>query len=109
MRRPRPLSVFSWPRTYKPSRRRQGHSASGRRKNDAGVTLEDVPASRRRGESRKTDANRIRRMRLDTRLSAALAGLALLAATSAQAWGTRGHEWISGLAVERLPPELPAF
>lgn len=42
-------------------------------------------------------------------LPAALAGLALLAATSAQAWGTKGHEWISGLAAERLPSELPAF
>lgn len=48
-------------------------------------------------------------MRPSSRLSAAVAGLALLAATSAQAWGTRGHEWISGLAAERLPPELPAF
>jgi hypothetical protein len=35
--------------------------------------------------------------------------MALVAATSAQAWGTKGHEWISGLAVERLPAELPAF
>ena len=37
------------------------------------------------------------------------AALALILAGSAQAWGTRGHEWISGLAVERLPAEVPAF
>jgi hypothetical protein len=35
--------------------------------------------------------------------------LTLLLADSAQAWGTRGHEWISGLAIERLPAEVPAF
>jgi len=37
------------------------------------------------------------------------AALSLLVAGSAQAWGTRGHEWISGLAIERLPAEIPAF
>lgn len=37
------------------------------------------------------------------------AALTLLLAGSAQAWGTRGHEWISGLAIERLPVEVPAF
>jgi hypothetical protein len=37
------------------------------------------------------------------------AALTLLLAGSAQAWGTRGHEWISGLAIERLPAEVPAF
>jgi hypothetical protein len=37
------------------------------------------------------------------------AALPLLATTPAQAWGTRGHEWISGLAMERLPSEIPGF
>jgi hypothetical protein len=42
-------------------------------------------------------------------LPTALAAAALLAASSAHAWGARGHEWISGLAIARLPPEIPAF
>lgn len=42
-------------------------------------------------------------------LSIVITGLGLACATSAGAWGTRGHEWITGLAIERLPPELPGF
>ncbi|WP_304166241.1 S1/P1 Nuclease [Phenylobacterium aquaticum] len=42
-------------------------------------------------------------------VAAIIAGLGLVAATSAHAWGTRGHEWITGLAIERLPPALPGF
>jgi len=42
-------------------------------------------------------------------LACATASLILLQASAAQAWGTRGHEWISGLAIERLPTETPAF
>ncbi len=47
--------------------------------------------------------------RLATLAGFGLAALALVAAGPAQAWGTRGHEWISGLAMERLPAEVPAF
>lgn len=42
-------------------------------------------------------------------LSILVAGLGLAWASSAGAWGTRGHEWITGLAIERLPPALPGF
>jgi hypothetical protein len=43
---------------------------------------------------------------------AALAGLALGAATRATdcwAWGATEHEWISGIAIEKLPDSMPAF
>lgn len=43
----------------------------------------------------------------------AIAGLAAFLALSSPAnvwaWGATGHEWISGIAVELLPEELPAF
>ena len=41
----------------------------------------------------------------------ALLALALGAGTSreAWAWGATGHEWISGIAIERLPDSLPDF
>src|SRR5262245_37077322 len=29
--------------------------------------------------------------------------------TSALAWGATGHEWISGIAIEKLPDNVPAF
>lgn len=38
-----------------------------------------------------------------------LALLAFFPAQQALAWGATGHEIVSGLAVELLPPELPAF
>jgi hypothetical protein len=51
-----------------------------------------------------------------TRLSFATAGLFLLAALAllppaspAFAWGATGHEFVSGIAAEALPPEIPAF
>ncbi len=39
---------------------------------------------------------------------------AILAAVSwpaadALAWGATGHEWVSGIAIEQLPPDVPAF
>ena len=30
-------------------------------------------------------------------------------AREALAWGAAGHEWISGIAAEQLPDEIPAF
>lgn len=51
-----------------------------------------------------------------TRLSFATAGPFLLAALAllspaspAFAWGATGHEFVSGIAAEVLPPEIPAF
>jgi hypothetical protein len=36
--------------------------------------------------------------------------LALVAgARDAWAWGATGHEWISGIAIEKLPDSPPAF
>ena len=29
--------------------------------------------------------------------------------TDAWAWGATGHEWVSGIAIEKLPDSLPAF
>ncbi len=34
-------------------------------------------------------------------------GLSFLTATAALAWGATGHEWVSGIAVEKLPVSLP--
>src|ERR1700687_2988814 len=43
----------------------------------------------------------------------AMAVLALVLATGAsregRAWGATGHEWISGIAIEKLPDSLPGF
>ena len=39
-------------------------------------------------------------------------GIGLLATThvaEALAWGATGHEWVSGIAVEKLPDSVPAF
>jgi len=49
-------------------------------------------------------------MPLSAPITAALAGL-LLASTSGQvlAWGSYGHRMISGMAMELLPDDLPAF
>jgi hypothetical protein len=33
----------------------------------------------------------------------------LTAAGPSWAWGARGHEWVSGVAIERLPDSVPAF
>jgi len=30
-------------------------------------------------------------------------------AKDAWAWGATGHEWISGIAIEKLPDSVPAF
>lgn len=39
-----------------------------------------------------------------------LVALALLfTSTAALAWGATGHEWVSGIAVEKLPDSLPSF
>lgn len=35
--------------------------------------------------------------------------VALLLPTNGWAWGATGHEWISGIAIEQLPEEIPAF
>jgi hypothetical protein len=38
--------------------------------------------------------------------------LTLAASASAKdcwAWGATGHEWISGIAIEKLPDNVPAF
>jgi hypothetical protein len=41
----------------------------------------------------------------------ALASLALVAnaPTCCWAWGATAHEWISGIAIENLPDNVPAF
>jgi hypothetical protein len=41
-------------------------------------------------------------------LAALLAGLAA-GPTPCWAWGATGHEWISGIAIEKLPESIPAF
>lgn len=47
------------------------------------------------------------------RLSALLAVIGVLAtapiARDAWAWGATGHEWVSGIAIEKLPDTVPAF
>lgn len=35
--------------------------------------------------------------------------LACLPEARAFAWGATGHEWVSGIAIEKLPDTLPAF
>ena len=30
-------------------------------------------------------------------------------AADAWAWGATGHEWISGIAIEKLPDDVPGF
>ena len=30
-------------------------------------------------------------------------------ASQALGWGATGHEWISGIAIEKLPDDVPAF
>src|SRR5215510_15144782 len=43
-------------------------------------------------------------------LKAWLALVALVAgAKDCWAWGATGHEWVSGIAIEKLPDSLPAF
>lgn len=36
-------------------------------------------------------------------------GLSFLTSTAALGWGATGHEWVSGIAVEKLPDSLPSF
>jgi hypothetical protein len=44
------------------------------------------------------------------KLSACLTLLAVVAfAKDGWAWGATGHEWVSGIAIEKLPDSLPAF
>jgi hypothetical protein len=44
--------------------------------------------------------------------SVAALALTVILASSAQqvwAWGATGHEWVSGIAIEKLPDDIPAF
>ena len=34
---------------------------------------------------------------------------AIIGAKDGWAWGATGHEWISGIAIEKLPASVPAF
>ena len=38
----------------------------------------------------------------------ALLGL-VVSASDGWAWGATGHEWVSGIAIEKLPDSVPAF
>jgi hypothetical protein len=43
-------------------------------------------------------------------LRVVLAVLAVLAsAKDCWAWGATGHEWVSGIAIEKLPDSVPEF
>jgi hypothetical protein len=33
----------------------------------------------------------------------------VVASSDCLAWGATGHEWISGIAIEKLPASLPTF
>ncbi|HYC64998.1 MAG TPA: hypothetical protein VEC14_09725 [Reyranellaceae bacterium] len=44
-----------------------------------------------------------------TSLGARLLALALFSPATALAWGATGHEYVSGIAAEALPEEIPAF
>jgi hypothetical protein len=47
---------------------------------------------------------------VDFRVSAVLAVIAAgISPATAWAWGATGHEWVSGIAAEELPDEIPAF
>src|SRR5215213_5347113 len=45
------------------------------------------------------------------KLMIALASFALAASapTTCWSWGATGHEWVSGIAIEKLPDSAPAF
>jgi hypothetical protein len=45
---------------------------------------------------------------MDSRTLAVLA-VVFWPAADALAWGATGHEWISGIAIEKLPDDIPAF
>lgn len=49
--------------------------------------------------------------RIECKLKAALIGLlfSLVSAGNCWAWGATGHEWISGIAIEKLPESVPGF
>ena len=40
---------------------------------------------------------------------AALTAVTLGAAGDCWAWGATGHEWVSGIAIEKLPDSVPEF
>ena len=42
-----------------------------------------------------------------TGLAFVLVALGLIA--NALAWGATGHEWVSGITIEKLPDSVPAF
>ena len=46
---------------------------------------------------------------LTTLVATALVATVTLPAAAAYAWGATGHEWVSGIAVELLPDEVPGF
>jgi hypothetical protein len=47
---------------------------------------------------------------VDFRVSVVLAVIAtVISPATACAWGATGHEWVSGIAAEELPDEIPAF
>ena len=68
-------------------------------------------ANDRQGVADGTLPKRKRGHVMDRKATTALLALALSAGTSRDgwAWGATGHEWISGIAIERLPDSLPAF
>src|SRR4029453_3498328 len=39
----------------------------------------------------------------------ALVAWALVTAADCWAWGATGHEWVSGIAIEKLPDTVPEF
>jgi hypothetical protein len=42
-------------------------------------------------------------------IAVALGGLSIVPTRAPLAWGATGHEWISGIAIEALPDEVPGF
>src|SRR5436190_8393474 len=46
---------------------------------------------------------------MDSRVLCLVLAVAWSPAANAFAWGATGHEWISGIAVEKLPNDVPAF
>ena len=39
----------------------------------------------------------------------ALTALLAVPIDECHAWGSRGHEWLSGVAIDKLPDSVPAF
>ena len=46
---------------------------------------------------------------MDSRMLVAVLMAASWPAADACAWGATGHEWISGIAIEKLPDDVPGF